>query len=1345
MSIGSYTGSSLIEALNSVSNYNELDGYSRWILNRNDKTVSFKVNGANSFNVNSKIILLPDVENGGKRCFDGWHVNDACTTLLSKNEIDSDTELYGVLRENSNRYTIIFDTRGGTLIESIISEFNSVIDLPNDSRKNYCSLGFWETDQGYKVPWNFAVPDHNITLHAVWGCTHINNAEDFIGFSKVVSSGSFNYSGTTVLLDSDIDFSGDFSRKIEPIGKDNSNYFLGTFDGQGHTISNLTMNYSYSQYLGLFGYSEGLTIKCVIIDESSSFMKLTVHGNYDNYAGSIIGLCSMDHGKCIIENCVNMADITSRGSIKGRFLYMGGIAGGLSSTNNDSIIRNCANYGSILNSGENGGLSIGGITGHTSVSSIWKVYVQNCLNYGGINFSGKISMTFYLGGIIGYGQNSSIDNCVSAGSISTSKTGDSIGSFVGCLYSVFTISNSYWTNDIGYNNAFGSGNPTTFEESTQVAPSLEIVKKLNSYSSTNSWNKWLFNTNSLPVTFKISKWKGFTVKSQIIIVPDFVSDTKRLFSGWYSDESLTIPFTSSEIVSNTAMYGGWIIDVRFDGNGGIISSLSTKTTIKCADYYGEFPNVTRTGYTFCGWFTTRDGGWKAESRGKLSYLTNHTLYAHWSINNYTITLDTKREIYIESITSEFNSTIELPKNAGRDNCVVSFWENEDGEIMAWKFTTPAYNMKLHATWNCTLIRSAADLVDFSKIVNSGISNFKETTMYLDSDIAFTEELSQQFKPIGNGNNYFIGSFDGQGHVISNLSIKSAITYIGLFGYSGGSRIRNVVMDSSCSVLSSYNSGSGAFIGSIIGACASCVVESSINMGNVTFNGRASVNFFIGGIAGYLTSSGTVFNCGNYGPVTYSGTYSKYSYIGGITGVCINNPTNSILNCVNHGTITHRGTSDSMLLGGIVGDGYSGNVVVENCVSAGSIVTATKGSKENYLGSIVGYNYGANTKITHCLWTSDVGYSKAYSGRSVTVTSTSLITVDERTVEELNEYAGKNNSFNKWVFNSNENPITFKVNDYDGFDLASKLILLPDLADSIRRRFSGWFIDDKYEILFNSSTISERMTLYGLYETMIVITFDGNGGIPQKESKGTFDDVYGELPNATRGGHTFSGWFTEKECGEGEEATENTTIPMYDHTLYAHWTASNYTITFECRGGTPSLDPITEPYGSVILLPSTPRREHCDLGHWENEDGERVEWNFTVPARNTSLRAVWSCTLIRSADDLVDFSKVVNCGSSELNGRTVYLDTDIAFTEELSQRFEPIGNSFKNYFTGTFDGQGHAISNLALNSSSMFTGLFGYSNNLDIQNVVLDEFCSVINSFNLSDFFIGSIIGYLYGK
>ena len=81
----------------------------------------------------------------------------------------------------------------------------------------------------------------------------------------------------------------------------------------------------------------------------------------------------------------------------------------------------------------------------------------------------------------------------------------------------------------------------------------------------------------------------------------------------------------------------------------------------------------------------------------------------------------------------------------------------------------------------------------------------------------------------------------------------------------------------------------------------------------------------------------------------------------------------------------------------------------------------------------------------------------------------------------------------------------------------------------------------------------------------IVTFDGNGGTPSYPSKTvTFDSVYGDLPTATREGHTFDGWYTEK-CG-GTPVTANTKMATpNDHTLYAQWVINSYNITFISDG------------------------------------------------------------------------------------------------------------------------------------------------------------------------------------
>ena len=69
------------------------------------------------------------------------------------------------------------------------------------------------------------------------------------------------------------------------------------------------------------------------------------------------------------------------------------------------------------------------------------------------------------------------------------------------------------------------------------------------------------------------------------------------------------------------------------------------------------------------------------------------------------------------------------------------------------------------------------------------------TTTLTSQKIFQGNLS----PLEKTKKNFQGMFVGQGHKIGNLVMNSSLVHVGLFGYASGAMIRNVVLDTSCSV------------------------------------------------------------------------------------------------------------------------------------------------------------------------------------------------------------------------------------------------------------------------------------------------------------------------------------------------------------------------------------------------------------------------------------------------------------------------------------------------------------------------------------------------------------------
>lgn len=236
------------------------------------------------------------------------------------------------------------------------------------------------------------------------------------------------YGGTTVFLDTDLDLAG---KSFEPISNSSSNYFSGTYDGQVRTISNLKIESTSFVHPALFGSCMNFTIRNTAISSSSSitsFYKSSGKGN--SYIASTVSIGRA----CLIENIVNMADLTYSGDTGDHNLHFGGIVGWLESKEyTSSSTRNCVNYGTLTYSGKSTGVvEIGGIV-NIILHSYNKTLIQNCAIYGVIASKGETTMrALYIGGIGSYENydETIIENCLSLGKIESNTESIFIGNVI---------------------------------------------------------------------------------------------------------------------------------------------------------------------------------------------------------------------------------------------------------------------------------------------------------------------------------------------------------------------------------------------------------------------------------------------------------------------------------------------------------------------------------------------------------------------------------------------------------------------------------------------------------------------------------------------------------------------------------------------------------------------------------------------------------------------------------------------------------------------------------------------------------------------------------------------------
>lgn len=179
---------------------------------------------------------------------------------------------------------------------------------------------------------------------------------------------------------------------------------------------------------------------------------------------------------------------------------------------------------------------------------------------------------------------------------------------------------------------------------------------------------------------------------------------------------------------------------------------------------------------------------------------------------------------------------------------------------------------------------------------------------------------------------------------------------------------------------------------------------------------------------------------------------------------------------------------------------------------------------------------------------------------------------------------------------------------------------------------GWFTEpvDGTQVLPSAEADGETTKLYAHWTTSeYVVTLDANGGEFRKDQnvkswQYTYGDTYGNnvtdknyVP-APPAGHTFIGWYTEKEGGSKVSATEKVTKTCW---LYAHWKADQFKVTldlgYDSKSTVHTVDYDTE-LSKVLPSPEPDRTGYAFEGWFEDK-------SFTKPA-DTKLKIQADITL-----------------------------------------------------------------------------------------------------------------------
>ena len=218
------------------------------------------------------------------------------------------------------------------------------------------------------------------------------------------------------------------------------------------------------------------------------------------------------------------------------------------------------------------------------------------------------------------------------------------------------------------------------------------------------------------------------------------------------------------------------------------------------------------------------------------------------------------------------------------------------------------------------------------------------TFTLDRDIELTE-LTLPWTPIGTFGSAFRGTFNGNGHTITGLSIPTTRDYSGLFGLAQDAVIKNVTL-TSVSII-----GAGNAVGALVGRADHSTIQDSSVSGDV----RGAR--WVGGAIGYSYWSSVL-------RVTASSSVSGASEVGGLIGIFQADQGSTFALSDSHatGNVTATGSSGRSF-GGLVGelkaepDFSSVTVEVAGVTASGSVSASTREDVGGLIGRLNFMNFG----------------------------------------------------------------------------------------------------------------------------------------------------------------------------------------------------------------------------------------------------------------------------------------------------------------------------------------------------------------------------------------------------
>lgn len=1079
---------------------------------------------------------------------------------------------------------------------------------------------------------------------------------------ELASLGGRSFSGKFYRLTQDIDME---NVPMQPIKE----FADGTFDGDGRTISNLTIS-AASGNAGLFAETNSSTVfKNIILHNVS----VTLTGG--SYAG-VGGLIGKIYGSTTIQGCGVSGAVTYSSGYSYNSGNVGGLVGYL---NGKCTIKESYSQATIKNENNNSSSTAGGLLGKTG--NYYTLSVTDCYASGDVTAAGGRAGGFTGDVYCSNGYKHTYTSCYAAGKV-TAPADKGFGFAYSYATTGYSFTKCYYNNtanDAGCNRTDAAITGRSADELKKLAGDLGEAYQDDAASINGGYPilTWQYNdpdatpTVTVTVTPADAKliWDDveqtgvangvYTLKDQTQGQHTYTVSHE---AGDYAAQTGTITVKSSDMTKTFTLalnrhkltFTGLPADAKLIVKSGT-DTLEAESDGSYAVTNGTYSyTVTKFGYVDAEGTVTVNRADAVQpitmtrapsatvrfTYAKDAAPTIKVAYAKSGWNKVTMSAEADGS-YLLPVDYKYEWTFDSAKYISQSGVIDLIG------VAAGSTQTVEIPMSLKPAGSGTkddpyLIADASQLRWFAAQVND---NGKSTIC---AQLTANIDLeSKEWTPIGKSTSYaYKGTFDGNSREIKNLYVTGTTSnHYGLFGVLGaGGTIRNLTVS-----------------------------------GRVAITGIGSNSYGIGGIVGQLGGAGTIENCTN--KATVSGNFNTAGIVGRV-----GSSGGTIRGCANLVDI-----SGSNSVGGIVGYAYYG-VTASHCYNRGAVTASVSKA-----GGIVGFMDDSGAKFSSCYTTGVVTAKSEYNpvvGKKSSGSLSSSCYYLDTLGTDSNATAKTSEELKKLAPTLGDPFMTDPADVNDGYPIFAWQV--PTYAVTFRTGAAGASItvngvsgqadaDGKYTVKLPDGTYEYTVSAFGYQAAAGQVTVNGKA----QSVNVTLTPVgkrtvrFNVTPTEAKAAVTVT-W-----DGDGRivaaQSDGSYLLPegAYTYTVKAKGYAKD--------GGT--LNVTKDETISVTLTPSTA---------WDGAGRDQPDGSGTQDAPYQ----------IGSGAELAWLANAVNNASSVAK-LYVELTDDIDLG---NQPWTPIGKD-SHEFSGVFDGKGHVVEGLKV-SNVADAGLFGVAKGAAIKNLVV---------------------------